>query len=97
MQKRDKNYIIFEYDESKSNLNKLKHGLDFETAKKLWSDSNLVEVAVTFSKEIRVLITGMIDNKLWTAVITQRGSRVRIISVRRARKNEEKEYYSQGI
>ncbi|NPA51106.1 MAG: BrnT family toxin, partial [Epsilonproteobacteria bacterium] len=28
----------FEYDEKKSQINKLKHGIDFEEAKKLWMD-----------------------------------------------------------
>ena len=36
----------FEYDPAKSAANKAKHGLDFEEAKALWKDENLLEVPV---------------------------------------------------
>ena len=47
--------ILFEYDESKSKLNRLKHGIDFEQAKGLWADESLAEVAVSFKDEMRML------------------------------------------
>lgn len=34
------------------------------------------------------MVIGMINNKHWTAIITYRGDSVRIISVRRSRKEE---------
>jgi uncharacterized protein len=33
----------FEWDETKSRLNSLKHGIDFETAKGLWLEEILYE------------------------------------------------------
>lgn len=42
--------------------------------------------------EERYLVIGAISGKMWTGVITYRGVAVRIISVRRSRK-EEVEYY----
>ena len=38
------------------------------------------------------MMIGKIDDKLWSAIITNRGQRVRVISVRRSR-IEEKELY----
>ena len=34
----------FEYDVKKSEINNKKHGIDFEEAKKLWDDPNLIEI-----------------------------------------------------
>jgi hypothetical protein len=37
-------------------------------------------------------VIGKIDQKVWTAIITQRGENIRIISVRRAHPKEERIY-----
>lgn len=42
--------------------------------------------------DVHYIVLGMIDGKHWTTIATRRGRRIRIISVRRSRKNEE-EYY----
>ncbi|MCD7059211.1 BrnT family toxin [Pelagibacterium xiamenense] len=82
----------FEYDPAKSVANYEKHGIDFEDAQVLWNDDRLLEVPARTVDEPRFLIIGMIRTKHWAAVCTYRGDAVRIISVRRARK-EEIEYY----
>ncbi len=84
----------FECDPAKSAINKMKHGLDFEQAKALWEDENLLEVPVLRTGEPRFLVIGMIEGKVWTGVITYRGEAVRIISVRRSRKEEVEHYES---
>ena len=84
----------FEYDHAKSAINKMKHCLDFEQAKALWEDENLLEVPVLRTGEPRFLVIGMIGGKVWTGVITYRGEAVRIISVRRSRKEEVEHYES---
>jgi hypothetical protein len=38
------------------------------------------------------MVIGMIDGKHWTAIITYRDDLIRIISVRRSRKEEEQLY-----
>jgi uncharacterized protein len=78
----------FEFDKNKSNSNKQKHGIDFNEAKDLWEDTDYVEIPVKTSDEPRFLIIGKISGKYWTGVITYRSENVRIISVRRARKEE---------
>lgn len=43
--------------------------------------------------EIRIIITGMVSEVILTVVYTERGERIRIISARKATKDEQKEYY----
>ncbi len=78
----------FEFDEHKSRLNKAKHGIDFVDAQALWSDDRLVEIQARTDDEPRFLIVGQIAGAFWSAVITYRNSRIRLISVRRSRPEE---------
>jgi uncharacterized protein len=78
----------FEWDPQKSIANKEKHGIDFETAKRLWSDENRVEIHASHPVEDRWILIGKKDDKLWTAIYTLRGNAIRIISVRRSRDKE---------
>ena len=78
----------FEFDKNKSEVNKQKHGIDFNEAKKLWEDPDYVEIPIKTIDELRFLIIGKISGKHWTGVITYRGERTRIISIRRSRKEE---------
>jgi uncharacterized DUF497 family protein len=87
--------MTFEYDEDKSEINKTKHGIDFEKEKELWKDPYAFEIPSLQSEdEERFLVLGQIDKKNWTAIITYRKSNVRIISVRRSRAKEVKLYES---
>lgn len=78
----------FEFDEAKSRANKAKHGIDFIEAQALWLDESLIEIPARTEDEPRFLVVGLIGDKHWSAVITYRGGRVRLISVRRARVEE---------
>ena len=78
----------FEFDAAKSESNRIKHGIDFIDAQRLWDDALLLEIPVQTEDEPRFLVIGMIDNKHWSAVITYRESIIRLISVRRARTEE---------
>jgi uncharacterized DUF497 family protein len=84
----------FEFDPAKSAANNAKHGIDFEEAKQLWLDDNRFEMPLVSSTERRHLVTGVIGEKFWTAIITYRADRTRIISVRRARTVEIEIYHS---
>lgn len=85
---------IFEFDNEKSQLNLQKHGIDFHDAQALWEDQDLLEVQAVSSDEPRYLVVGLIDMKHWSAVITYRGEKIRLISVRRSRKREVELYES---
>ena len=82
----------FEYDSNKSNSNKLKHGLDLEEGKAIWDDPFAIKANLKYEDEKRYFVTGKIKDKMWTAICTDRGTNVRIISIRRAHKSEEKLY-----
>ena len=78
----------FEFDPQKSKSNKEKHGIDFYEAQALWDDSDFIEIPVKTNDELRFLVIGKISGKHWSGVITYRGEKIRIISVRRSRKEE---------
>jgi uncharacterized DUF497 family protein len=84
----------FEFDDKKSVSNKMKHGIDFEQAQKLWDDPDLIEIPVRTSDEPRFLVIGRISGKHFSGIITYRGDKIRIISVRRSRKEEVSIYES---
>ena len=82
----------FDFDERKSKANKAKHGIDFVEAQALWNDVDSLEISTRTRDEPRSIVVGRIGEKHWSAIITQRGERIRIISVRRSR-NEERDLY----
>jgi hypothetical protein len=84
----------FEYDSEKSASNKLKHGIDFREAQALWDDIDYIEIPAMTADEPRFLVIGKIAGKHWSGVITYRDEHIRIISVRRSRKEEVDLYES---
>ena len=85
----------FEFDPAKSASNERKHGIDFVTAQALWLDPDRLEIRARSVDEARIQVIGTIAKHAWSAFITVRGERVRIISVRRARDEEEKRYFDE--
>ena len=85
---------MFEYDPAKSQLNKSKHGLDFEEAQLLWRDPQRVEIQASSTTEPRFMVIGQVEGKHWSAIITYREKNIRLISVRRSRDNEVNVYES---
>jgi uncharacterized protein len=84
--------LEFEFDEAKSEANREKHGIDFVEAQRLWQDPRRIEVPARIRDEPRWLAIGTIEGKHWSAVVTFREGRVRIISVRRSRDDEVRWY-----
>lgn len=84
----------FEWDSDKNAMNIVKHGIDFEIAKEIFS-------GVWLSKqdnrknygEERFVALGLLEEFVLLAVYTMRGNNVRIISVRRANTEERNIYY----
>ena len=81
-------YILmeFEFDEQKSRNNKQKHGIDFIEAQLLWDDPDRIEIPANTTDEARFVVIGKISGKCWSTIITYRNEGIRIISVRRSRK-----------
>ncbi len=82
----------FEFDSAKSAANKAKHGIDFVEAQAIWTDPDRLEIPARTRDEPRHQVIGRIGNKTWSAFITYRHDTIRIISVRRARPEEEARY-----
>jgi uncharacterized DUF497 family protein len=84
--------VEFEFDPEKSRSNRLKHGIDFDAAQALWDDPDLVEIPARTTDEPRSFVAGRIGARHWSAVVTPRGEKIRIISVRRSRPEEVQLY-----
>ena len=84
--------MVFEFDPRKSIANQAKHGIDFVEAQKIWADADRLEVPARSLDEPRHQVIGRIGGKTWSAFCTYRNEKIRIISVRRARADEEARY-----
>ncbi len=82
----------FEFDNNKSKLNKKKHGIDFIEGQMLWDDPDYIEIPAKIVDEQRFLVIGKIHKRHYSAIITYRKDKIRIISIRRSQ-NKEIEIY----
>jgi hypothetical protein len=87
---------MFEFNPAKSAANLDKHGIDFEAVQALWADTRRLEIPARALGEARWALIGRIGTRHWTVIFTRRGDRLRLISARRARK-EEVTLYEEGI
>ena len=78
----------FDFDEAKSQINLKKHGIDFVQAQVLWEDLERVEIPARTEDEQRFMVIGKIGDRHWSAIITYRDDKTRIISARRSRREE---------
>ncbi len=53
----------FEFDPTKSQSNKQKHGIDFKEAQDLWVDLDRIEIPARTVDEQRLVIIGKIGDK----------------------------------
>lgn len=89
------NNFAFEWDDEKNRINKRKHRISFETAEKVFADENRVEWLDEehSDEEDRYITIGKVDEILFV-IYTEREERIRLISARRANKNERRKYYA---
>ena len=89
--------MTFEWDENKNTANKKKHGVSFEMAVRVFLDEKRIEkldVEHSTVDEERVNIIGRVSDMLILfVVVTDKSGRTRIISARKAERDEEAEYY----
>lgn len=90
------NDITFEWDDSKNQINTKKHGIDFETAVRIFADENRIDLYDEEHSEYeeRYLTIGIVDTVtvLVTVSYTERDETIRIISARRATRAERSMY-----
>ena len=84
----------FAWDTAKSNQNLEKHGIDFDEGTRLWEDPDKVETPQPRKGELRWKLCARYAGAVWIAIYTQRATIIRIISVRRANRNEVAYYDS---
>ena len=83
----------FEFDQAKSEASRLKHGIDFVQAQELWKDLYALQIQAMSDTEPRFALIASMQGKVWSVFFTERNSKIRIISARRSRTNEEDLYH----
>lgn len=86
----------FEWDPKKAQSNYSKHGVDFEMATQVFDDPHALFLYDESHGEERFTIIGRVGTAVLFVVYTERNSRNRIITARRATRHEEDAYYRQA-
>lgn len=83
----------YEWDDAKAQSNLVKHGIDFADAVEALSDERAVTVADDHATEERYVTLGIDPRgRLIAVVYTWRGKSIRVISARKATRNEARLY-----
>ncbi len=87
--------MIYEWDETKRQVNLEKHGLDFEDARLVYESRYRFDLPIERNGEKRLQMFAYVFDLLTvlTLVVNQRGERVRCISFRRAHTEEIEVYH----
>jgi len=88
----------FEWDDAKAAANYTKHGVSFGRACLVFSDPfgiGAYDDGDDYGED-RFTRVGMVEGTLLFVSYTERGDRVRIISARRATRDEQDDYYRQN-
>jgi uncharacterized DUF497 family protein len=88
----------FEWDDRKAAANRARHGISFETARKVFKDPFAIDEADSREEygEDRFTLTGMADGRLLLVAYTMRDDRIRIISARGAEPHEHRIYHEKS-
>jgi len=89
--------MLFEWDETKRQRNLARHKLDLIDADVLFDGRPEVTSTSPRGGELRFVTTGLIGDKFHTLVWTARGNAIRLISFRRARDAEERNYRARHV
>ena len=87
--------LLFEWDLNKARKNIKSHDVSFDEASTVFSDTLSVTINDPLHSDDEdrfVLIGNSSNNRLLLVVHTERGNKIRIISARKATKNERKQY-----
>ena len=85
-----------EWDEQKAASNRRKHGVDFDEAIQVFYGASLLRRSDRNMEE-RWIAIGESEGRVIAVVFTWRGETLRIISARRARKNEKRAYHQEKM
>jgi len=83
----------FEWDEEKRQTNIRKHGIDFVGVEELFTGYAVTMEDSRFDyEETRFITIGLLNGRIVVVVHTERREAIRIISIRKAAKYEERTY-----
>jgi uncharacterized DUF497 family protein len=86
----------FEWDEQKRLINLQKHGIDFSDVWQLFDNwRHTIEYDRFEYDEIRYFTLGLLDGRIIAVSHTETEKLIRIISARKANKNEQTEYFKE--
>ena len=83
--------MLFEWDESKRQANLAKHHIDFRDARRVF-EGPVFEKVDSRRGEDRIFAIGLMEGIPIVVVYVMRGERRRIISARRANRDERQDY-----
>ena len=83
----------FEWDEVKRATTIHKHGIDFVEAIEIFGTDHVI-LPGRSEIERRSVAVGMFDGRFVAVVFTMRGTKIRIVTARKARRNERAEYHA---
>ncbi len=87
--------MLFEWDEQKRGTNLDTHGIDFADATRVFDGPTLERKDDRRDyNETRVVALGEIEGVVLSVIYTIRGQAVRLISARRASRDEREAYYA---
>jgi uncharacterized protein len=88
--------MSFEWDEQKRQVNIKKHGIDFQDIAEVFDGDTVTIPDKCFDYgENRFIVIGILKNMVIVVVYAERGENIRIISARKATKNEQIYYFQQ--
>jgi uncharacterized DUF497 family protein len=90
---------MYLWDKRKSQINQQKHGISFDDAKdSIFEGKNILAPEVAYNKgEARHAVIGKHQGKYYVGIFTITPQGLRIISVRRARHEEERQAKAKGL
>jgi hypothetical protein len=88
--------VEFEWNSAKALINLRKHKVPFLMACEVFKDGDKLERADASSEygEERWIVLGRVEQTILFVVYTQRGQRIRLISARRANRDEQRRYWT---
>ncbi|MEY4698231.1 MAG: hypothetical protein RIT14_2659 [Pseudomonadota bacterium] len=89
---------MWDWDEAKRQANRAKHGIDFATLDGFdWATAQIeLDLRRDYGEE-RVNAVGIISGRLHKLTFTPRNRRIRIISLRKANRREQRKWASRNI
>ena len=86
----------YEWDEAKSRSNIQKHGIDFSGSEEVFTGQTVTLPDERFDYgELRFITLGWLRSQVVVVAHTETDEMIRIISIRKATKNEENQYFKE--